>query len=69
VTFITADNMIREIIIDTTETSRNYFKEIKEKSGEFTNWLKEKYPDETSTLLHETEGLFLKRLKEYVETS
>jgi len=68
VTFMTADNKIQEINIDTTETSGNYFKEIKEKSDGFTKWLKTKYPEETSTILHETEGLFLKRLKEYVET-
>jgi len=67
VTFVTANNKIQQVIIDTTETSRQYFNEIKEKSDRFTNWLKEKYPDETSTVLHETEGLFLKRLKEYVE--
>ena len=67
VTFKTDNNKIQEVIIDTTETSRKYFKEIKEKSDGFTNWLKEKYPNETSTVLHETEGLFLKRLKEYVK--
>ena len=68
ITVRSVDNKVHEVIVDTTETTREYFREIKEKSEQFRAWLNMKYPSEHLQQLHETEGLFLLRLNEYRKT-
>jgi len=67
VTIKSSNGKITEILEDTTELSDEYFIGVKKKSDEFLSWLSNKYPDESAATLHETEGLFLRRLKEYVD--
>lgn len=56
---------VESMTIDTTENYRTYLKQTKEKGKRFEMWLKEKYPNETTETLYNTEGLLRKRLKEY----
>jgi transposase len=61
----TEQNKIASMTIDTTKNYQSYLKQVKEKGGEFENWLKFKYPNETHDTLYATEGLLIKRLKEF----
>jgi len=66
ITIRTIGNKIDEVIVDTTETSNKYFKDVKEKSDQFTAWVSKKYPYDIPTgKLYDTANLLLKRLKEY----
>jgi len=56
---------VTEVIIDTTETSRKYFSDVKEKNDKFLTWLRERYIYAYPAVLYDTPGLLLKRLKEF----
>ena len=65
VTVKSKDEKITEVIIDTTETSRKYFSDVKEKNDKFLKWLRGKYTYAYPAVLYDTPGLLLKRLKEF----
>ena len=62
---INEQDKIVGMTVDTTENYQTYLKQSKKMSEQFDNWLKKKYPDETTQILHNTVGLFIRRLKEY----
>ena len=65
VTVKSQDDKISEVIVDTTKMSRQFFKDVKEKSDHFHEWLEKKYSYQSPSILFDTAGLLLKRLREY----
>jgi len=59
-------SQIETAIFDTTASFQKYLNQSDTKGKEFFNWLKPKYPNETSDSLYTISGLLQKRLKEYV---
>lgn len=64
-----ANEKIEAMIVDTTEDYRTYLTQSNEKGDSFSRWLKEKYPGETTEVLNNTNGLFIKRLEEYAKNN
>ena len=56
---------VESMTVDTTENYQSYLMQTKEKSEQFENWLKLKYPNETQEQLFKITGLMTQRLKEY----
>ena len=67
VTVKSKDDKISEVIMDTTERSRNFFNDVKEKANQFNAWLRNKYSYQYPGNLYDTAGLLLRRLREYKE--
>ena len=53
--------------IDTTQSYQKYLADLKVKDAAFERWLLRKHPDETKEILYHTEGLLIRRLKEYAK--
>jgi uncharacterized protein YdhG (YjbR/CyaY superfamily) len=55
------------MVLDSTNYYHQYVEDSKLKSGQFHDWVKEKYPDETDEIRSQTPGLLQKRLNEYLK--
>ena len=56
---------ITGMLIDTTEGYTKYNAAALEKGDKFRQWLNEKYPEDSTEIIQNTEGLLTKRLMEY----
>jgi hypothetical protein len=55
------------MVLDSTNYYHQYVEDSKLKGGQFNDWVKEKYPDETDEIRSQTPGLLQKRLNEYLK--
>ena len=67
ITLYVENNQIQKMEIDSTNYYHQYVAESKVKANPFHDWVKEKYPDETSEMRSQTPGLMEKRLVEYLK--
>ncbi len=67
ITLYVENNQIQKMVIDSTNFYHQYVEESKVKATPFHDWVKEKYPDETSEMRSQTPGLMEKRLNEYLK--
>ncbi len=66
-TITTKNQQVKLVLLDTTDSSARYLREIPAKDDAFRLWQEVHHPDETSETLYNTDGLLVKRLKEYAE--
>lgn len=59
------NNRVCKLTIDSTSTTKKYMEMSSVKTAAFTDWLHDTYPVEEQGQLYKTEGLYLKRLKEF----
>lgn len=67
ISVLTEGDKVHKVTIDTTDAYHAYMSELRSKGSAFDLWLKETYPEEAGEILISTEGLMVKRLKEYSE--
>jgi hypothetical protein len=61
------NQQIQKMVLDSTNYYHQYVEDSKLKGGQFNDWVKEKYPDETDEIRSQTPGLLQKRLNEYLK--
>lgn len=62
-------NKVSEVVIDTTKSYQKYISQLKKKDEQFRNWLKTNHPNEELSHIQLKRDIFLKRLKEFSETT
>jgi hypothetical protein len=67
ITLYVKKQQIQKMVLDSTNYYHQYVEDSKLKGGQFNDWVKEKYPNETDEMRSQTPGLLEKRLNEYLK--